>query len=383
MASGSVIEYAGKRGVVWRIKWTDAAGKQVQETVGAERDGVTRKTAEVELRERLTRVAKKGYRRPQPITFATYSRTWFEEGQVRRGWKPKTVLAYENSLGHLEPSFGRLPLAAIRPRDIAAHVRTALETLSPATVNVDITVLGDIFKTAKREELIDSNPADGVERPKIPRRRWRILEPVEVRRVFAAFTDQRARIVFLTLALTGIRRIEITSLHWRDVDLVDNVLRVRVSKTEQGERSIALVPVLAEALWQHRRGSAFQGEDEYVFANPSSGKRLGADWYAQQFRKALKAAAIDGYVRPFHDARHGALTNMAATGPSPIALMATAGHRSMATTNRYLHLAGVVFRQEAEALADRYKVVLTSDDLSEPESTEAVHSSGFPTGRTG
>jgi hypothetical protein len=39
-------------------------------------------------------------------------------------------------------------------------------------------------------------------------------------------------------------------------------------------------------------------------------------------------------------------TNLAATGASPIAMMATAGHRSMQTTKQYLHLAGVVFRDE-------------------------------------
>ena len=84
-----------------------------------------------------------------------------------------------------------------------------------------------------------------------------------------------------------------------------------------------------------------------------------------------KACGITEYVWPFHDARHGALTNMAATGRvSPIALMATAGHSSMATTNRYLHLAGVVFRDEAEALARRYNFVPDSGDLSQPEDTE-------------
>lgn len=96
---------------------------------------------------------------------------------------------------------------------------------------------------------------------------------------------------------------------------------------------------------------------------------IGHEWYADEFRAALTKAGITDYVRPFHDARHGALTNMAATGPSPIALMATAGHRSMQTTNQYLHLAGVVFRQEAQALADRYNLVPISDDLSESEST--------------
>jgi hypothetical protein len=46
MPSGAcVIPYYGKRGTVWRIKYRDADGRQVMETVGAERDGVTRKHA--------------------------------------------------------------------------------------------------------------------------------------------------------------------------------------------------------------------------------------------------------------------------------------------------------------------------------------------------
>ena len=45
----AVVEYHGKRGRVFRIKFGDADGQQVMETVGAERDGVTRKKAEAEL----------------------------------------------------------------------------------------------------------------------------------------------------------------------------------------------------------------------------------------------------------------------------------------------------------------------------------------------
>jgi hypothetical protein len=51
--------------------------------------------------------------------------------------------------------------------------------------------------------------------------------------------------------------------------------------------------------------------------------------------------------------RHAAITNLAATGASPIAVMATAGHRSITTMKGYLHLAGVVFRDEASALERR------------------------------
>lgn len=135
-------------------------------------------------------------------------------------------------------------------------------------------------------------------------KRWRILEPVEVGRVLRAFEDEQARTVFLTLVLTGMGRFELQGLRWRDVDLVDNVLRIRESKSEEGERSIALSPPLAEALWQHRRQSAFKGEDELVFWHPKRGSKIDHEWYAAAFRAALTAAGVEGYVRPFHDLRH-------------------------------------------------------------------------------
>jgi integrase len=254
MANGTVIRYEGKRGVVWRIQYRDASGKQVKETVGAERDGATEKQAREHLADRLSDVRRKAYRRPRPLTFKAYTKRWFEEGKLRRAWKPNTLLAYENVLGHLNTYFGPLRLASIRPGDVAGYTRAALsgEVLrwpdgsprpaAPKSVQLHVNLLHDVFKTARAEELVESNPVDGAERPKIKRRRWRILEPVEVARVQKAFTDEQARTIFLTLILTGIRRFELQALRWRDVDLVESVLRIRESKSEEGERAIALSP---------------------------------------------------------------------------------------------------------------------------------------------
>src|SRR3954471_20080077 len=91
MPSGAaVIKYEGKRGVVWRIKYRDAEGVQVMETLGRTTDGSTEKKAKAELRKRLVRVERRQYRRPKPITFRAYADTWYEEGQRRRDWKPLT-----------------------------------------------------------------------------------------------------------------------------------------------------------------------------------------------------------------------------------------------------------------------------------------------------
>ena len=348
-----VVRASKRKGDVFSVKYRDASGRQVWEPLGSEREGWSRRKAEAELRDRLVRVEKHGYRRPQRVTFGDYAETWFAESETKRQWKPRTVAIYVSVRRRLVGHFGAMPLDGIRPRDVAAYVDEASRSLGASTVGRDIALLHAIFKTAIREERIERNPTEAAERPKLPRRRWRILEPIEVARVAGAFTDEQARTVFLTLVLTGLRRSELQALRWRDVDLVENVLRVRDSKSEDGIRSVALPTKLAEDLWQQRRRSSYQGDDELVFCHPTRGTVYRAETFEEALRAALRAAGVEGRVRAFHDLRHTAITNDAAAGSSAIAVMTKAGHSDMRTTKTYLHLAGVVFRDEADALERR------------------------------
>jgi integrase len=154
----------------------------------------------------------------------------------------------------------------------------------------------------------------------------------------------------LTLVVTGLRRHELLGLRWRHVDLIGNVLRVERSKSEAGERSVAIPPRLAEALWQHRRRSNYRGDDERVFRHPQRGSLLHATRFRADLGAALERAGISDHLRPFHDLRHASLTLGVVDGESALALMTRAGHASMSTTKVYLHLAGPVFRDEAERL---------------------------------
>jgi integrase/recombinase XerD len=203
--------------------------------------------------------------------------------------------------------------------------------------------------------------------------------------VLKAFTDEQARAIFITVVLTGLRRFELKGLRWRDVALVEGVLRVRVSKSEEGERLIALSPALVTALEEHYQRTAFKGDDELVFCHATRGSMIDDVWWAARFREPSSTRSDEGaqggrdqgHVRPWHDLRHTAITNDAAAGSSELAVMAKAGHRSMSTTKTYLHLAGVVFRDEADALEQRllgsrtfYSPERTSDDPSEAEASE-------------
>ena len=67
------------------------------------------------------------------------------------------------------------------------------ETFSARAVNVHLNLLHDVLKSAAADELLPANPVTGVERPKVKRNRWRILQPGEVPAVSKAFSDARAR----------------------------------------------------------------------------------------------------------------------------------------------------------------------------------------------
>ncbi|MBD0338260.1 MAG: site-specific integrase [Thermoleophilia bacterium] len=191
-------------------------------------------------------------------------------------------------------------------------------------------------------------------------------------RLARAFEDAQARTAFLTLVLTGLRRHGCRQLRWRDVDLLEGVLRVRDSKTEDGIRSIAVPPRLADELRDHWRRSPFRGDDELVFCHPERGTVYRAETFREALEAAQAAAGVTGRLRPFHDLRHTAITHDTASGASEIAVMAKAGHSSMQTTRTYLHLAGTVFRAEAEALEARLLGEVSTEpstDLSASQST--------------
>jgi integrase len=58
-------------------------------------------------------------------------------------------------------------------------------------------------------------------------------------------------------------------------------------------------------------------------------------------------------MRPFHDGRHTSITNSAAVGLSPAALMTRAGHSDFKTTQGYIDLAGQTFRAETDLAEQR------------------------------
>jgi len=60
-----------------------------------------------------------------------------------------------------------------------------------------------------------------------------------------------------------------------------------------------------------------------------------------------QSAGVPRPLRSFHEGCHTAITSDAISGSSPVSIITRAGHSSFATTQRYIHAAGVTFRDEA------------------------------------
>jgi integrase len=352
----AVIRYEGARGVTWQIKFRDSDGRQVKRTVGREADGVTRKDAEAAARAAAVAVEQKGWRKPPALTFTQAAADWFSEQQAEKQWTPSTAAQYVSIRARLVDAFGPRRLADLRPSDVSAYKQAMLtDGYAAASVSRDMSILHSLLAWAVVTERIDRNVATGVPHPRAARRKGNALSPQEVQALTRAFKDEQDRLVFLSLVLTGVRRAELQALRWQDVDLIENRVRVVDSKTELGSRSIAVPPMLAERLWQHRRMTAYGADTDRVFVDPERGTMYRYETFATALRAAYEVAGLDypEGMRPFHDLRVTSITNDAIAGANPVALMTKAGHPNMATTRRYLRLAGVVFAEEAEALERR------------------------------
>jgi integrase len=365
MRSGEVIRYEGKRGVIWRLRYHDASGKRVRETLGPEPAWSERK-AEAELRRRLVAVDD-GWRRPQALTFDSFADRFEDEFLPGRGLKKSTLTDYGVTLRvHLRPFFGDRPLASIEAADLDAYIAAKAKRLSPKTVSNHLGLLRLMFKVAARWRLIGRNPALDVDPPRVVVPEMQVLSVAEISGLEKAYAEQAARageaerpwwklaeaVVFVALG-TALRRGELLGLRWRDISLLDGTLRVREAwvggefvspKSRTSRRTIELGPATLARLKEHWQASAFQGDDELVFCHPEKGTPLDPSKLSRLYlRPALALAGITKPFRPWHDLRHTALTHEAAAGNPQAYVQMKAGHSQGSITERYIHAAQVLF----------------------------------------
>jgi len=194
---------------------------------------------------------------------------------------------------HLRPAFGDRLLADITVSEIKAWIGGL--AISAKRVNNILVPLRAVMSDAFVDGLIDRNPASRIKN--LPHRFEEPdpLTPDEINRLLGT-CEHQTRNLFQFAFWTGMRTSELIALEWGDIDLNRRVARVRrasvrkrikVPKTEAGERDVALLAGAVEALESQKRFSFLAGGA--VFLNPRTGKAWETD---QQIRRTAWEPAV-------------------------------------------------------------------------------------------
>jgi len=215
--------------------------------------------------------------------------------------------------------FAETPIGRITKNDIARfrkfrheeHRRTHTKPgkpLSETTVNRDIEVIRHLLYWATDEGILAANPIARVRMVRERRARRPVLSVAEEVKLLTAAAKHLCPIILAALD-TGMRRGELTSQTWEDVDFDRGVISVTHSKTPEGEhRLIPMTGRLSATLREHRKpsGIVFTYETVSVAAHDGHPVRVVRERPIHRIKTAwvgaLRRAGIPHYR--FHDLRH-------------------------------------------------------------------------------
>ena len=251
----------------------------------------------------------------------------------------------------IAPVMGNKKMENISQFDIEKLKKTMKDAgKAPKTINYAIDVIRMAFNMAIKWGYADKNPAVNVKRPKTDNRRVRFLTKEEANLLLAECkkrSQQLYEIVKLSL-YTGMRFGEIANLKWQDVDLENKLIYIKDPKNRTN-RVAYIIPEI-EDIFTNKKP---ENLDDFVFKD-RNGKKLV--YVSKAFDRAVKAAGLnDGVTDPrnkvvFHTLRHTFASWLVMNGTPIYTVKELMGHKTLAMTERYSHLAPDSKREAVEKL---------------------------------
>jgi len=320
---GTIRKKVGERtGVAWHWRFDHVdpvTGKRITKRGSAP----TRRECEHDLREAIQRVESGKASVDDKITVREYLvDRWLPS--IASTVRPGTVRRYADIVkNHIVPAIGGLRLAKLSPLDIQRLYADRLaKGFSPNYVRYDHAVLHRALSQAVRLRVIDRNPADLVDPPRLVKSDATTWDAGEVARILDAGDTTDLAALWRLALLGGLRRGELLGLMWEDVDLERGMLAIRrgliaglagkwelgAPKTASGRRTIALDATCVSALRKHRaaqnaerlRLGAIWQDRGFIFTNVTGGLLLPNALFLR-FRRLIAAAGVR--VIRFHDMR--------------------------------------------------------------------------------
>ena len=333
----------------------------------------TKRQAQVECARLISAMKGGTYIEPDKTTLATFLDKWVDH--IKAHVSPRSHERYADLARKIiVPLLGGVTLNKLRPAQIAEAYATALASgrrdgkggLSPRTVHHMHRILKQALAQAVKWELLNRNPCDAVDPPKVERTAMHTFDLPQTAELIDALRGTRMLIPALLAVLCGLRRGELAALRWHNVDLEAGQIAVVESAEETKDgvrykepksgraRTVALSSTMTDELKAHR---ARQAQELLKL-----GVRLSGDSFvvAQADASPLKPTSITHeWVRllgqtslpriRFHDLRHAHATHMLASGVHPKIASERLGHSKVGITlDLYSH---VLPNMQADAVA--------------------------------
>jgi len=225
-------------------------------------------------------------------------------------------------------AFGDYRLASLTSTQVATFRDRRLQVVGPQSVIHEINLLNRVLKTATMDwgiALPGGLPTSQVRKPTKPRGRDRRVEEEEITKILAATESTELRTIITIAVEAGMRRNELASLMWDDIDLKKQTAHLPKTKTDV-PRTIPLSKAAVAAL--KKLGPKSEGR---VFS-------LQAESMSQAFERACAAHRANIAGLRFHDLRHEATSRLFEKGLNVMEVAAITGHKTLDMLKRYTHL---------------------------------------------
>lgn len=343
-----------KRSGIWWIRYADATGKERREKAGTKGMAISlyrKRKVEVVQGRKLPETLRR-----KPVSFAEIADAALAWSMAHKAsWRQD-----ETRYPMLKAVLGARPAGEIKPREIE-HALGKLRDehgWAPATVNRTKSLISLAYRLAVQNGDVEANPARLVRQLAVDNAVVRFLSAEEERRLREVITaDCPQHMPELDLALhTGMRASEQYGLAWEQVDLERR--QIALYRTKNGRaRYIRLNSIAYAALLELRRNSSGSGP---VFINAvTPGRYRGKPRQTARnwFEAAVKRAGVPEFT--WHCLRHTFASRLIMKGVDIRTVADLLGHRTLAMTMRYAHLAPEHNLEAVERLATPAKAPQT------------------------
>ena len=254
-----------------------------------------------------------------------------EDMQVRN-LSPHTQASYVQQVSLFARRFNKSP-DALGPEEIRAYqvYLTTEKKLAPSSLSTAVAALRFLYRvTLKR----DWRPEEIIPAPKKPQTLPVVLSPEEVVKFLDGVASRKHRTILTTCYGAGLRISEAVRLTPPAIDSARMVLRVEQGKGQK-DRYVMLSPKLLAILrdWWRVTRPAY-----WLFPGDRPGQPITRFAVERACQQAHRRCGIPKPITP-HSLRHAFAVHLLETGTDIRKIQLLLGHRSLATTARYLRIA--------------------------------------------